>query len=227
MSREIDALRKLRKYCEASYRRRNVRREGEETGEKEMSDQIQEALEWFKSRCAGDPSTYGDRIAGQNLAAAYRSLRAELEASEAKRKEAERRCEFKELTGTEIPADELAEALKFADFDGKEQMMCGWQSVHRELHVIYSAYMGLKAEKEAAKAECKTWEETVAIWKDSAKILEAKLSEAQSGLDVLRLAAMNLYVALNAGIATDDHLKRLGDALKSMTAFDRAGEDKP
>ena len=37
---------------------------------------------------------------------------------------------------------------------------------------------GVQNERDAALKDSKTWEETVAIWKDSAKILEAKLDRA-------------------------------------------------
>jgi len=60
---------------------------------------------------------------------------------------------FKELTGTPKPENELEAALKFADFDGKVQMMEGWQSVHRELHVIYAAYRKMEAENQELRAE--------------------------------------------------------------------------
>lgn len=60
---------------------------------------------------------------------------------------------FEELTGTEIPADELKAALSFEEFNSKEQMMCGWRKVHRELHIVAVAYRReLKAREEAEKA---------------------------------------------------------------------------
>lgn len=73
------------------------------------------------------------------------------------------RPEFKELAGTEIPADELAAAKEFAEFDGKEQMMCGWQSIHRELHVIYHALLKTEAELAALKAPVSDEEERQAL----------------------------------------------------------------
>ncbi len=67
-------------------------------------------------------------------------------------KELKRRANFIELTGTEIPADELKAALAFEDFNSKEQMMCGWQKVHRELHIVAVAYRKAEAEVVRLKA---------------------------------------------------------------------------
>lgn len=67
--------------------------------------------------------------------------------------------EFEELTGKPIPADELSEAKKFADFDGKEQMMCGWQTVHRELHVIHTALLAVEKERNVWKLRAELAEE--------------------------------------------------------------------
>lgn len=57
----------------------------------------------------------------------------------------ERTDGFDSLVGKEIPADELADALRFEEFNSKEEMMFGWRRVHRELHVVATAYRRLLA----------------------------------------------------------------------------------
>ena len=90
------------------------------------------------------------------LAAAYRSLKAENQ-------------RLRELG---INDSGLHEHCK-KDLAASEQRYMDWNVVFEDQ----------EKKLKAAKAENKTWEETVAIWKDSAKILEGKLIETQGQRD--------------------------------------------
>jgi hypothetical protein len=76
--------------------------------------------------------------------------------------------EFASLVGTEIPADEMKAALAFEEFNSKEQTMCGWQKVHRELHVVACALRSAQAELD---------EERRAIMVETDRAKKAWLSE--------------------------------------------------
>lgn len=116
--------------------------------DEQSREEIEVAVSWAEN---GVFST--NEIGNSNLmmilAAAYRSDQVRIASLEAELAEVKKN-KFVELTGTEIPVNELKVALDFEDFNSKEQMMCGWQRVHRELHIVAVAYR--KAEKELVDA---------------------------------------------------------------------------
>lgn len=134
------------------------------------------------------------------LAAAYRSLKAENQ-------------RLRELG---INDSGLHEHCK-KDLAASEQRYMDWNVVFEDQ----------EKKLKAAKAENKTWEETVAIWKDSAKILEAKLDRAMKVVE-----AANKFVN---DIESDDEgearydmgfLKLLCVALAAFDANDAGGKEK-
>ncbi len=88
-----------------------------------------------------------NRIRAEAAESRISTLQAELD-------EAKKRAGFILLTGTEKPADALASALAFEDSNSKEQMMCGWQKVHWELHVIATEYRRLLSVQAPALKPC-------------------------------------------------------------------------